>query len=91
MGYKVLAKDKISELVEKVGKDTDVFAPIAQGIEVKWSLIDDPKKILFDFKNTSLSPKGLFFPQTECLFEFKNDPNADHKKIDRFKIEEKTK
>ena len=53
MGYKVLAKDKISELVEKVGKDTDVFAPIAQGIEVKWSLIDDPKKILFDFKNTS--------------------------------------
>ncbi len=77
MGYKCLAKDKFSELVEKFTKEQDVFAPIAQGLEVKWSLIDDSSKILFDFKNTSMSPKGLFFPQTECLFEFNNNKDAE--------------
>ena len=77
MGYKYLAKQDIKELFEKVSKIGDVFAPVKKGVEVVWSEVQDVSNVLFDFKNTSLSPKGLFFPQTECMFEFKNNPRAE--------------
>ncbi|WP_461833395.1 4Fe-4S dicluster domain-containing protein [Desulfothermus sp.] len=77
MGYKYLAKQDIKELFDKVSKIGDVFAPVKKGVEVVWSEVQDVSDILFDFKNTSLSPKGLFFPQTECMFEFKNNPRAE--------------
>ncbi len=77
MGYKYLAKEDIKELFDKVSKLGDVFAPTKKGVDVAWSKVEDVSKVLFDFKNTSLSPKGLFFPQTECMFEFKNNQRAE--------------
>lgn len=77
MGYKSLAKQDIGKLYEKLIKEYEVYAPVKKGIDVNWSKIEDPKEIIFDFKNSSLSPKNLFFPQTEVMFEFKNDPKAE--------------
>ncbi len=77
MGYKYLPKDDLARLFDKVSKGNDVFAPKSKGLEVKWSKVEEPSEILFDFSNTSMSPKGLFFPQTECMFEFKNNPRVE--------------
>ena len=32
--------------------------------------------LLWDFSNTTMSPKEFFFPQTECMMRFNNDPRT---------------
>jgi ferredoxin len=36
----------------------------------------EPDKVSLDYPNTHLSPKGLFFPQTERLMSFSKDPKS---------------
>ncbi len=72
MEMKILSKDKVKNFVKELSKKFEVYGPVKNGFEVDWARIED-KDVLFEFKNSSLSPKSFFFPQTECMMNFKND------------------
>ncbi len=72
MEMKVLKKDKIESFLSKLKENYELYGPKKKGFEVEWSKLNG--SLLFEFKNTSLSPKSFFFPQTECMMHFKNDP-----------------
>ncbi|MFZ5586819.1 MAG: 4Fe-4S dicluster domain-containing protein [Thermodesulfobacteriota bacterium] len=74
MADKILAKDKLGAFVEKLGQGRDVFAPAREGDKLVWAPVKAGEDLLLDFSNTEMSPKDFFFPQTECMMRFVNDP-----------------
>ncbi len=78
MGEKILTKEKLDEFIKGLRSEYTVYGPIVSEGEARWSKIEEAGQLAFDFSNTSLSPKSFFFPQTECMLEFKNDPRDSH-------------
>jgi ferredoxin len=52
-----------------------LLAPQGEGTGLAMSPAE-PDKVRLDYANTHLSPKGLFFPQTERLMAFSKDPKS---------------
>jgi formate hydrogenlyase subunit 6/NADH:ubiquinone oxidoreductase subunit I len=77
MADKIIAKDQVASFVEKLKSDREVWAPQVRGDKVEWAPVDQADDLLWDFANTEMSPKDFFFPQTECMMRFVNDPSAD--------------
>lgn len=74
MPEKIISKDRLDSFLQKLAHKYQVYAPAREGAYLVWSELQDAKNLVWDFSNTNLSPKGFFFPQTERLLEFKNDP-----------------
>jgi ferredoxin len=77
MADKILAKDQVASFVERLKSDREVWAPQVRGDQVQWAPVEDAGELLWDFANTQMSPKDFFFPQTECMMRFVNDPSAE--------------
>jgi sulfhydrogenase subunit beta (sulfur reductase) len=67
---KILAKKELFEFLRRLQTDHQLFGPVRQDGRIGWARIEEPELPVFEFSNTSLSPKGLFLPQTECLLRF---------------------
>jgi ferredoxin len=76
MAEKRIAKADIGTLLKKLAAEGEVYAPVRNGSAMVWSRVSPEDDIEFEFTNTDLSPKGFVFPQTECLMDFTNDPEA---------------
>jgi len=76
MAEKRIAKADIGTLLKKLAAEGEVYAPVRNGSAMVWSRVSPEDDIEFEFTNTDLSPKGFVFPQTECLMDFTNDPDA---------------
>jgi len=74
MADKILAKDKLPEFLAQLEKEHRVYAPQLQGDDYRWAPLEQAGDVVWDFSNTRLSPKEFFFPQTECMMRFVNDP-----------------
>ncbi|MCB2228027.1 MAG: 4Fe-4S dicluster domain-containing protein [Desulfarculaceae bacterium] len=72
MADKILAKDKLADFLGKLQADYEVYAPQEVEGKAQWAPLEDAGKALWEFSNTSMSPKDFFFPQTEVLMRFKN-------------------
>lgn len=66
----LLAKDQMSVLLEALLQDHEVFAPVNDDGVIAFRQVDSPQQVLLDYHNSTLPPKGLFFPQTETLFAY---------------------
>ncbi len=77
MADKILAKDKLGEFIQGLQKDRDVFAPKLDDHRLVWAPLENAEDVLWEFSNTEMSPKDFFFPQTECMMHFKNDPGDE--------------
>lgn len=77
MANKILAKDKLDGFIAKLGQGAEAFAPQKDGNKTTWQTVSAAADVDFDFVNTDMSPKDFFFPQTECMMHFKNDPSAE--------------
>jgi len=66
----LVAKDQMSVLLEALLQDHEVFAPVNDDALVAFRQVDSPQQVLLDYGNSTLPPKGLFFPQTETLFTY---------------------
>lgn len=75
---KILKKDNVDKFVQDLQASYDLFAPVQKGSAVHWTKLDKGEDLTWDFFNTDLSPKKFFFPQTEPLMHFKNDPQAEN-------------
>ncbi|MDP7078440.1 MAG: 4Fe-4S dicluster domain-containing protein [Candidatus Undinarchaeales archaeon] len=64
----VLKKDRLDELITKLGYE--VIAPVRKGTTVSFETVSKASDIAWDYANSVVPPKKIFFPQTEELFAF---------------------
>jgi len=67
-----ITKDNLQILLISFTDKYKVYAPSRgeNGIELKE--VNSDRSIAYDYINTKLSPKGIFFPQREVLFNYSN-------------------
>ncbi len=65
-----IAKDRLQELIEALADEYTVYAPQAEGDVIAFRPIQFAEDIVLDYRNSTVSPKGLFLPRAEVLYEF---------------------
>jgi ferredoxin len=73
MEEKIIKKSQINKLLEEVEKEYKIFAPVEKEDDFRFSpLVSSSRYSLpFDgYRNTKISPKEIFLPQTDTLYEF---------------------
>ena len=76
MEYGIIKKENIGELLAAAQTDYAVYAPVMGPSEPEFKRLDKSdqgQEIVLDYQNIKLSPKGVFFPQTETLLTYDND------------------
>lgn len=66
----ILKKENMNTLLDDVLKEYKVFAPVNVSSGVSLSEITSGIEVDFNNFNLKISPKGLFFPQSEGVFSF---------------------
>ena len=74
---KSLSKKEWTEALKGLRSVYKVFAPVKEGDFHSFRLLKDGNQADFDFQNTRLSPKSVIFPQSERMFEYSLDENAE--------------
>jgi len=72
-----IEKQNLSCFLDKLKDAYRLYGPAQQGDIVHFVPIQDAFKIDLSFQNSRLSPKSLFLPQSECMFEYSLDPSKD--------------
>lgn len=75
MQERYLSKGDILPLLNQVSKQWGIYAPVEQqGGDFSFSKFDSCiDKINLDYAHLTISPKDIFFPQLEKMFEFNED------------------
>jgi ferredoxin len=63
-------KTGLKDFIEFVQQEYDVFAPVEEGKKTAFRQIKSAFEIVHGIVNTDLSPKNVFFPQSEVLFQY---------------------
>jgi len=70
----ILAKTDMKKFIELLIKDhRKVFAPVSRKGRVLFTEVSSADEVKLDYRNTDLSPKGLFLPQCEAICTFTGD------------------
>ncbi|MFP4315342.1 MAG: 4Fe-4S dicluster domain-containing protein [Desulfovibrionales bacterium] len=69
-----LPKSGLADFIETLARDYDCFGPVRSNGKTVWARIADPGALDLQTLPTDLSPKAVFFPQTETLMRFDNRP-----------------
>ncbi len=77
MDYGRIQKDTIKALLEAAAEDYTVYAPVEGAAGPEFAVFSPDAELLLEFQNVELSPKGIFFPQTETLCDFDYDTIED--------------
>jgi ferredoxin len=70
MASYILKKSDLAGFLKSLAEKREVLGPVLDGDQRFTLAAADPEKFRLDFQNTYLSPKDLFFPQSEKMFEF---------------------
>lgn len=73
MKEKKIEKGKIASFIKGVAEKYKLFGPVKREDHHIFAQITSPEEIDFHYFNSLVSPKGLFFPQSEGLYRFQND------------------
>jgi sulfhydrogenase subunit beta (sulfur reductase) len=65
---KIIGKNELESWLSGIMKERTVFAPKRVDDLILFRPVQSADEIVFDYENTNLSPKELFFPRTETLF-----------------------
>ncbi|MBP1720696.1 MAG: 4Fe-4S ferredoxin [Deltaproteobacteria bacterium] len=68
---KKIAIDQFSELVKALLEKGPLYAPVKGKDGVNFQAIQNPADVTLDFYNTVLSPKSVFFPQSEDMIRYR--------------------
>jgi len=74
-----ITKEKFPEVVKTLMSQRRVFGPVFQGQYHEFAELTASDELDLGYQNTRLSPKGLFHPHSERMFQFslaKDDPEA---------------
>jgi len=67
------SRDDVLRWLESLLQQRIVIAPVRVEGRIMFQPISKAEEIVFDFGNTTLSPKGWFLPPTETLFSVRRD------------------
>jgi len=67
---KKTAIEKINELAAALMEMGTLIAPVQEAVGANFKTIENPQEVSLDFYNTVLSPKFVFFPQTENFLSY---------------------
>ena len=80
----ILKKNRLDKLFKRLGYSKlyskggcEVIAPVRKDKVISFEPIVKAADIAWDFANSVVPPKMLFFPQTEELFSYKGDDVSD--------------
>jgi ferredoxin len=65
---KILGRKELESWLSSIMRERTLFAPKRVDDVTLFSPVQSVAEIAFDFENTTLSPKELFFPRTDTLF-----------------------
>ncbi len=74
-----ITKEKFPEVLKTLMNQRRVFGPVFQGQYHEFAELTATDELDLGYQNTRLSPKGLFHPHSERMFQFslaKDDPEA---------------
>ncbi len=74
-----ISRGKFPEIIGQLMARYRVYAPVLKGEYHEFAEIEKTEEADLGYQNTRLSPKGLFHPHAERMFEYslvKNDPQA---------------
>jgi len=66
----VISKQDFPQFLNHLKKNAKVFAPVVTNGEAGFKEWSEEDSVEFSYSNLKLSPKGLFFPQTETILSF---------------------
>jgi len=72
MNVRMLDKLDLPSLLERLAETRRLIAPVVDRTGARFAPIEDVASVRWDYRNTSLSAKGIVFPQTEPLLAFRN-------------------
>ncbi|MCK4538151.1 MAG: 4Fe-4S dicluster domain-containing protein [Candidatus Krumholzibacteria bacterium] len=75
-----IEKERIDEFIRALMETWSVYAPARDGKNTLFAPVEDPAGIDHGIFNTDKSPKEIFFPHSEVLFEFEG---GEIKKVER--------
>lgn len=73
---KKIALEKLGDLVSALMERGPLYAPVKDGKAVDFQRIGKPSDVTLDFYNTAMSPKFVFFPQSEEMIRYKLGKDA---------------
>ncbi len=81
-----IKKNKISVFVTAVSTDYTFYGPKINDGNVAFGTINSPEELVLDYRNSIVSPKELFLPRAEVVYEFDgenfvNDTIPDQKRV----------
>jgi len=65
-----IKKTELGKLIDHLSKDYNVFAPVEEGNRSEFKQIGSAFEIDHSLCNSATSPKNIFFPQAEVLFQY---------------------
>ena len=78
MNEKTLEKKHFSEFISQLLENNNIFAPVKEDGIISFKKITNSKEIYYDFLNSKIPPKAIFFPQKELLFKYsKNETEME--------------
>ena len=72
-----IEKKNLPGLLEKLKDAYRLYGPVRQGDIFSFAPVQDVSQIDLSFQNSRLSPKSLFLPQSERMFEYSLDSEGD--------------
>ncbi len=78
---KKIAADKLGQLVAALMEKGKVFAPVSGKGGANFEEITNAGDATLDFYNTVLSPKSLFFPQTERMIRYRIEKDKTESEV----------
>jgi ferredoxin len=73
---KKIALEKLGDLVSALMERGPLYAPVKDGKAVDFQRIGKASDVTLDFYNTAMSPKFIFFPQSEEIIRYKLGKDA---------------
>jgi sulfhydrogenase subunit beta (sulfur reductase) len=83
--FKKIALEKLGDLVSELTARGPLYAPVRGEKSIDFQKIRRPADVTLDFYNTEMSPKFVFFPQSEEMIRYKigkEEPQAEIVPID---------
>ncbi|MCK4485251.1 MAG: 4Fe-4S dicluster domain-containing protein [Desulfobacterales bacterium] len=76
-----IEKERFSDFLDSLKGSYRLYGPVRQGDMVNFMPLEEAAEIDLSFQNSHLSPKSLFLPQSERMFEYSLDPARDDSHI----------
>lgn len=71
MEDRIIARERITDLLRTLLNDTEVFAPVFVGEQVSFQPIASEEDIRLDYGNSTVPPTEILMPQSETMFQYK--------------------